>query len=311
MPDALKTLVVCGGQSVADVMVRPFDGLPVTGTSKLVEHTGLFSGGCANNTALTLAKLGVPVEIVTSVGCDEFGDFLVKNLARAGVGTAHVRRDPERHTSVSIVLVSPDGERSFLHHPGANGGLRAEHFPQSILEKARVLHIGGALLLKDLDGPPMAGLLQRARSVGATITMDTTFDRYGTGLQLLGPCFPLLDVFLANEREAAAITSLATPEDCASFFLDHGCKAAVIKMGDKGCLLATGSERRRIHAFSVPVVDTTGAGDAFAAGFLAGLVGGRSVEDCARLGCAAGGRCVGHPGASAFPVSMQDLYALM
>jgi sugar/nucleoside kinase (ribokinase family) len=276
-----------------------------------VEHTGLFSGGCANNTALTLAKLGVPVEIVTAVGRDEFGDFLVRNLARAGVGTAHVRRDSERHTAVSIVLVNQDGERSFLHHPGANGGLRDEHFPQSLLAQARVLHIGGALLLKELDGAPMAELLTRARAAGATVTLDTTFDRFGTGLRLLGPSFPLLDVFLANEREATALSGLTTPEDCAAFFLDRGCKATVIKMGEHGCLLATGSERRRLPAFSLPVVDTTGAGDAFAAGFVAGLVNGRSLEDCARLGCAAGGRCVGHPGASAFPTSMQDLDALM
>lgn len=307
----MKTLVVCGGQIVADVMVRPFDGLPVPGTSTLVEHTGLFSGGCANNAALTMAKLGVPVEIVTSVGCDTFGDFLVRNLERAGVGTAHVQRHAELHTAVSVVLVAKDGERSFLHHPGANGGLRAEHFPQSLLEKARVLHIGGALLLKELDGPPMAGLLSRARDAGATITVDTTFDRYGTGLQVLSPSFPLMDVFLANEREATALTGRATPEECATFLLDQGCRAVVIKMGEKGCLFAAANERRRLPAFSVPVVDTTGAGDAFAAGFVAGLVNGRSLEDCARLGCAAGGRCVGHPGASAFPTSMQDLDRLV
>lgn len=306
----MKTLVVCGGQSVADVMVRPFEGLPIPGTSKLVEHTGLFSGGCTNNTALTLAKLGVPVEIVTAVGRDEFGDFLVRNLTRAGVGTTHVQRDPTLHTAVSIVLVNQDGERSFLHHPGANAGLRGEHFPQSLLEQARVLHIGGALLLKELDGPPMAELLSRARAAGATITLDTTFDRYGTGLRLLAPCFPLLDVFLANEREATTLSGRTTSEDCAAFFLDAGCAATVIKMGDKGCLLATGSGRKRLPAFVMPVVDTTGAGDAFAAGFLAGLVSGRSLEDCARLGCAAGGCCVGFPGASAFPVSMQDLYSL-
>ena len=307
----MKTLVVCGGQIVADVMVRPFEGLPVPGTSTLVEHTGLFSGGCTNNTALTLARLGVNVEIVTAIGHDEFGDFLVRNLERAGVGTAHVQRDSKRHTAVSIVLVNQDGERSFLHHPGANAGLRGEHFPQPLLEQARVLHIGGALLLKELDGPPMAELLSRARTAGATITLDTTFDRFGTGLSLLGPCFPLLDVFLANEREATALSGRTTPEECATFFLDAGCKATVIKMGEHGCLLASGPDRRMLPAFSVPVVDTTGAGDAFAAGFLAGLVNGRSLEDCARLGCAAGGRCVGHPGASAFPVSMQDLYALV
>ena len=306
----MKTLVVCGGQSVADVMVRPFEGLPDRGVSKLIEHTGLYSGGCANNTALTLSRLSVAVEIVTAVGNDEFGDFLVRNLERTGVGTQYVQRIPGAHTAVSIVLVTKDGERSFLHHRGAYSSLREEHFPQALLEKARVLHIGGALLLKDLDGPPMAKLLGRARAAGAQTTLDVTFDRFGAGRTLLAPCFPLLDVLLANEREAAAITGRATPEDCAAFLLDQGCRATVIKMGEKGCLLATGGQRVHLPAFSVPVVDSTGAGDAFAAGFLAGLVNGRTLEDCARLGCAAGACCVSHPGASAFSTSIADLFGL-
>ena len=309
---ALSTeqVVVCAGIVVADVILRPFSGLPEPGGLKLVERIGLYSGGCAANTALTLARVGVPTEVVASVGQDEFGEFLVRTLAGSGVGVAGVVRSPELGTSTTVVLVAADGERSFLHTIGANAGLHPEHFPAALLHRCRILHFGGALLLPGFDGPPMAEVLCAARAAGALTSLDTAQDHSGRWYSTLATCLPELDVFMTSEREGAAIAGRDNPQEAASFLLDRGARFVAIKLGQRGCLVASAGERHRLPAFSVPVVDTTGAGDAFAAGFLAGLAAGRDLRSCGLLGCAAGARCVSHPGAAAFPVSMDDLLSL-
>ncbi len=305
-----KDSVVSAGIVVADVIVRPFAALPERGGLRLVERIGLYSGGCAANTALSLARLGVPVEVVASVGGDEFGNFLERTLAEAGVGVSGLVRSRELGTSATVVLVAADGERSFVHTIGANAGLRPEHFPAELLSRCRILHLGGALLLPGFDGEPMAGVLRAARASGALTSLDTAQDQSGSWYKTLAPCLPGLDVFMTNEREGAAIAGHEDPEDAARFVLDCGARWVAIKMGERGCLLASTTERHRLPAFSVPVVDTTGAGDAFAAGFLAGLAAGRGLRDCGLLGCAAGARCVSYAGAAAFPVTMGGLLSL-
>jgi sugar/nucleoside kinase (ribokinase family) len=306
-----KHSVVCAGIVVADIVVCPFTGLPDLGTLKLVERTELHVGGCAANTAITLAQLGVETEIVACVGEDEFGYFLSSTLARQGVNISGLVRSPKLATSTTVVLVAANGERSFLHAIGANAGLGPEHFPARLLQRCGILHLGGALLLPRLDSYPMAALLSAARAAGTVTSLDTVWDHSGGWYETLAPCLSQLDILMANESEAAALANSADPDAAADFFLGCGVRWVAIKLGERGCLLASSSERHRLPAFDVPVVDTTGAGDAFAAGFLAGRAAGCDLRTCGLLGCRAGARCVSHVGASPFPISSADIWSVV
>jgi sugar/nucleoside kinase (ribokinase family) len=303
-------VVISAGIVTADVVVRQFAGLPELGSLAVVDRIELYSGGSAANTAITLVKLGVPTELVACTGDDAFAEFLVGTLTRSGVNTRGLVRLPDVSTAATVVFVAANGERSFLHAVGASAGLRPDHFPTALLDRCRILHIGGALLLPAFDGKPMADVLQAARTAGAATSLDTVWDSSGKWYTSLAPCLPQLDVLMTSEREAIAIAGSSNPDVAADFFLSCGVRWVAIKRGERGCLLASANERHHLQAITVSVVDTTGAGDAFAAGFLAGLADGQDLTNCGLLGRAAGALCVTDPGAANFPVSMAGLRSM-
>ncbi|MCL7454017.1 MAG: sugar kinase, partial [Anaerolineae bacterium] len=295
----LHNPIVCLGILVADVVGRPLRAVPDVGRLVLVDEMALHTGGCALNAATGLARLGLPAQIVGKVGVDPFGDFLLQMMAERGIGTQGVSRDPETGTSATMVMVAPNGERRFVHYIGANACLRLDDVDRALITGASILHVAGALVLPGLDGRPMGALLQTARAAGVITFLDTVWDDTGRWLDLLGPSLPHTDYFVPNLAEAQALTGLDDPEDVAYALLDRGVGTVGLKMGSEGCLVASGTgEELRLPAFDVPVVDATGAGDAFAAGFMAGVWLGWSLEQTARLANALGALCVTGAGAS-------------
>jgi len=295
-----KKPVVCLGIMVADVVGRPVTSFPDRGQLVLVDDMRLHTGGCAVNAAIGLARLGVPVEVIGKVGNDAFGDFLRAQLKKHHVGTTGVRRDRATGTSATMVMVLPDGERSFVHYLGANAKLLPGDIDFGLIKKSAVLHFAGFFVLPGMDGPPTAALLQKTRAAGVTVFLDTVWDAAGRWMQLLAPCLPLIDYFVPSLAEAQKLTGLDRPEDVGRALLDRGVGVIALKMGSDGCLVMTGKgEKIRIPAFRVSVVDATGAGDAFAAGFITGVRLGWPLERTARLANAVGALCVTAAGASA------------
>ncbi|MGC8874139.1 MAG: carbohydrate kinase family protein, partial [Chloroflexia bacterium] len=229
--------VVCVGILVADVVGRPLRALPEAGRLVLVDEMGLYTGGCAANTATALARMGIPVEVIGRVGADPFGDFLVRELERRGIGTRGISRDPATGTSATMVMVDPDGERRFVHFIGANARLTLEQISPERIRQAAILHVAGALVLPGLDGPPMARLLQMAREAGAVTFLDTVWDDTGRWMELLSPCLPYVDYFVPSLAEAQALTGKQAPEEVAGALLEHGIGAVALKMGAQGCLV--------------------------------------------------------------------------
>ena len=304
--------VVCLGIMVADVVGRPLRTLPAPGRLVLVDEMSLHTGGCAVNTAIGLARLGVPVQVIGKIGLDPFGDFLLRQLDGQSVGTRGVSRDPEIGTSTTMVLVDPDGERRFVHYMGANARLTLGDVDWGIIESASILHVAGALVLPGIDGQPTAELLQRAQAAGVTTFLDTVWDDTGRWMDLLGPCLPRVDYFVPSLAEAQALTGLDDPEDVARALLDRGVGTVGLKMGADGCLvMSDAGEVLRVPAFEVDAVDATGAGDAFAAGFIAGVWRGWSLERTARFGNAAGALCVTGVGAAGGVRSLPETLAFM
>ena len=276
--------VVCLGILVADVIARPFDELPPTGSLGLVERVSLHGGGCALNTASALTRLGCTAAVAGKVGDDALGDFLIHLLDERGVDRRGVIRDPSASTSATVVLVRGDGERTFLHAKGANAQLNDRELDSELLFSGRCLHIAGALVLDALDGEPCAALLGEAKRRGLVTSLDTVWDASGRWERIL-PCLPHVDVLAPSLAEALAMSGKRDVENAAAWLRRAGARDVVIKLGPDGCYVAG---KGYVEPVQVEAVDGTGAGDAFVAGLLHGVLDEWPLERSARLANAAG-----------------------
>ena len=294
MPD-----IVCLGQFTADVVVAPVNSLPEKGKAIFVDGISLHNGGCACNTAVSLGKLGVDTAVIGKVGCDTFGDFLIEVMRDANLDTSGIVRDAGVNTSATAVLISPDGERSFLHYSGGNAKMSADDVDYGLIKKAKILHVAAAFLVPGMDGEPMARVLEKARSMGVTTSLDTAWDAEGRWMQLLEPCLAHVDLFMPSIEEAQMLSGKERPEEVAEFFLDYGIGTVLLKLGAEGCYVRTADEDFTTGAFKVEkVVDTLGAGDSHAAGFLAAIAGGWDLPRACKFANAVGAACVSARGTS-------------
>lgn len=295
MPD-----VTCVGLVVADIVGKPVESLPERGRLLLLDRIELHSGGCAANTAIALARLGVRTAILGKVGRDGFGDFLIDCFQSSGIDASGVTRDATHATSATMVLGHGDGERSFMHSIGANGALCLDDIDFDTIRRSKILHIAGALLMPELDGEPMADLLRRAQSAGVITTFDTVWDPRGLWMRKIGPCLPHIDYFLPSFEEARMLADGQDDPACvAQFLLERGVRVVGLKLGDRGSYVqAQGQPGYYVPACPVETVDALGAGDAYVAGFIAGLDQGWNLVRCARLATAVGGCCVTALGSS-------------
>jgi sugar/nucleoside kinase (ribokinase family) len=284
--------VTCLGILVADAVCRPVDEYPKRGQLVLVDRIAMYPGGCAANTGTALAKLGIATTIMGKVGADPFGDFVINALGARGLDTGSIVRDPDAQTSATAVMVQSDGERSFVHCVGANAKLREAELDFATIEASRILHIAGTFLMPGFDGQATASVLKRAREAGVTTCLDTAWDSRGNWMKLLECCLPHLDYCVPSYEEAQKITGKTAPEDIAQVLMDHGVGTVGIKMGEDGCYLRSPAESVRMPACRVEAVDATGAGDAFVAGFLTGVVNAWDLEATARFANAVGASCV-------------------
>ena len=301
--------VVCLGILVADVIVRPVDGLPPGGELELVDEISMHGGGCALNTASVLVRFGLSAAVVGKVGADSLGDFVLRLLEKRGVEHAGVVRDQATSTSASVVLVDSAGERTFLHLPGANGRLRPEELDEEALSSARALHLAGALVMPELDGLPTAAVLERAKSRGVMTSLDTVWDATGRWERLV-PSLPHVDLFVPSFAEAAAVSGEQEPAAAASWLRERGVGTVALKLGPEGCYVSGEEFEGFLAAPKVQTIDGTGAGDAFAAGFLYGRLAGWPLERSAALANAAGALATTAVGAVEGVTSLDETLAL-
>jgi len=284
---------LCVGNAVADFVGRPFREFPGRGKLALLDRIGMFAGGCAVNTAVVLGRLGNRPGVVVAVGDDEPGRFLLRRLGEEGANTRYAVVAPRHPTSATLVLVSPDGERSFLHSLGANCALKESHVPAAALRRFRWLHLCGYFLLPGLDGAPSVRLLKRASKLGLATSLDVCWDSRGRW-RLVRPCLPFTDYFMPSLEEARGILGTGNPAEISRRAFALGVRrAVVVKMGAQGCWMQQrGKTGLAVPSPKVRVVDATGAGDAFDAGFIAASLRGRGLVEAASAGCAAGALAV-------------------
>lgn len=287
--------VICSGAAIHDTVVRPVDD-PQWGTTTIVDTIEPHVGGNAANTSIALATLGVPVRTVGAVGRDPHGEFVISALRRAGVLVDAISV-VDAPTATTVALVNSSGARQFLHRPGASAAAFSAplDFPAALLDGMAHYHLASLFILPNFR-PHAPATLARARAAGLATSLDTNWDPRGIWMGDLAPCLPDLDYLFMNEDEARMATGAADPAAAAKKVLDLGARAAVIKLGPRGCGIYTAEGEVLCPAFDVPVKDTTGAGDCFVAGFLAARLRGADLYEAGRFANAVGAfsvQCVG------------------
>ena len=304
---AKKYDLSCLGILVADVFGKSIDRFPEKGTSEYFNDLQIHPGGCAYNTAVDAARIGMNVGVLGKLGRDLYGKILEQSLEHAGVDTSGVSfAEGEReHTAFSFVMVPEDGQRRIYHTMGVNGTYGPEEVNREIIAASRILHIAGVPLMPALTSDSIVDLLRYAKGLGVLTSLDPVVKP--DIADYIVPCLPYLDIFLPNVDESFYITGLKNPSDQLRFYLDHGVELAGIKLGEEGSLISDGKQTITCGIYSVPVKDTCGAGDAFVAGFLYGRLQNWDLERCARFATAASAFCVQSIGATPASLGVREL----
>ena len=295
--------IVCG-TCVADILVRPVPLSAAVGAGILfhVDPIEATTGGIVCNSGIALKRLGMRVAAASLVGDDLWADLVRRRLAGEGIDTAALESDPRLATSTTAALIDPGGERSFAHHVGAPGRLDLafvrRHLPQ--FARSRMALVGYVGLLPALE-PQLAEALAAIRGTGCAVALETAGS--GGTLDTIAPALPFVDVYAPSLDEAAHQTGLADPRAIIDRYRRHGAAGVVgVKLGSQGAVVA-GPDGPVLEipciAAPGPVADTTGAGDSFLAGLVAGILRGMPLRQAGLLGAATAACCVTGLGATA------------
>ncbi len=306
--------LVCSGNIVADLLVRPVDEFR-WGASVWVEDMARSLGGNGANTSYAAALCGARVRLWGMVGADEAGAYALAQLEAAGVDTRAVIRSPSHPTAASVVLVQTNGERMFLHRPGASLAVFAEPLSFAGLpeEGFSHYHLASPFALP-LQRPHAAENLRRARAAGLTTSVDAQWDSRGRWMEDFAALLPHTDYLFLNQEEAERLAGTGDPPAAAARLRQAGARSVILKLGARGCRVFGPGVEFAQPSFQVTVVDTTGAGDCFVGAFLAATQQGASLAAAARQACAvaaltvrAMGAVTGLPGRERLPEALAKL----
>lgn len=289
--------ILCAGSIVLDTIVRPVADLQ-WGTTTFLDGMTRHLGGNGANTSFALARLGCNVRLLGAVGNDDAGTFVEHLLRGGGVDISRLAHSPLPNAA-TIVLVHTDGRRQFLHRKGASEDAFRNGivFNADKVGDATHFHLASLFVLPALRQNAPA-ILQAAKAAGLSTSLDTNWDPHGEWLRVLAPCLPFTDVLFLNEDESRMLTGTDDPVAAAALLHGHGAHTVVQKRGSEGSIVCV-RNAEPVHApgFRVHAVDSTGAGDCFAAGFLRAWINGRSAVVAAHAGNAAGAFSVQRVGA--------------
>ena len=276
------------GAAIADILMKPVDETVFSLGSCAVESIRMSLGGDALNESTVLARLGHRPMLVTKLGEDGVAEFILAHCAREGI-EVHAARDGEMDTGINAVLVRRDGERSFITNK--NGSLRRlalsdvlPVFETEAFRQAKLACLASMFVSPQLGVGDMETLFASVKAAGKILCADTTKRKNGETIADAAGALKHLDYFFPNLEEARLLTGLNEPEEIAQALIDVGVGCVALKLGGRGCLVKTREEELWIPAYAGTVcVDTTGAGDNFAAAFIAGILEGKTPVQCGAL----------------------------
>ncbi|EXG80518.1 carbohydrate kinase family protein [Cryptosporangium arvum] len=296
----------CVGVHVLDHLVIGIESIPEHGGGQLVETIRLSAAGTAGGTALVAARLGAEVRSIGVIGTDALGDTLLALLARDGVDTGGLVRTDGHQTSASVLPIRPGGDRPAWHCIGANGAFTIDDVRDEQLHDLTHLHLGGP---EFLGGDAAARLLRRAHERGTTTSVDVLAPGDPGLLAWIAAALPYTDYLLPNDEQVRGFTGATDLVDGARALVERGAACVAVTRGARGALVVTDDQVVDVPAYATRVVDTSGCGDAFSAGFLRGRSLGFDLRGSAELGCATAAQVAGGLGTDAGTYTLDDVLA--
>ena len=296
MPAPLDCL--CAGIVVADTVCHPLARMPAQGVLIKTDRIEFSIGGCPANVAVDMARIGLKSGLSGRVGADVFGREVRNLLDDSGVDTSQLETSEATPTSTTFVLNVAGEDRRFIHCVGANAEYDGMHVTEEAIRAAKMLFVGGFCLMDSLTPERTVRLFRIARENGIPTALNVVLSDSTDTMAWLNPVLPWTDYFFCNNDEAERITGQTNTVKQAEALRELGAKTAIVTQGEHGSVLIGPKDRLRAGVFHVETVDATGTGDAFSAGFLFGVLRGRTVADCLKLGAAMGASCVQSMGAT-------------
>ena len=278
--------VVCAGIATWDTLLTGIDRDLMRMDGMFAESVLASPGGDAVNAAVSMARLGLSVAVCALLGEDRAGDMVVSTLNEEGADTSYLTRKKEIHTAAPVLLVDKEGERHIIRIPD-NGNMffTREMVSDEVLEQARHLHFASANVMGKIDGKPLGELFQRAHELGLTTSMDASYDKGGKWMENIRGALENCDIFIPSLQEASVYAGSTDLQEICSFFRAFPLKCFGVKLGKKGVLVTDFQETSILPSlYQGTPVDTTGAGDAFLAGFTAAWLRGYDLVSCGWFG---------------------------
>lgn len=279
-----KVDVICVGAAIIDIPLQPVSKNIFDIESYPIDKIAITTGGDAINEAIIISRLGYKAALMSRIGNDTMGEYIVKQCKLNNVDASSLVVDDSIDTSINIALVREDGERTFITN--RNGSLwrtRVEDVSFERFKDAKVLSLASIFNNPLIDNGALVKIFEAAAENNLIICADIKKSRDGKGLNDIKESLAYLDYFFPNFGEAAELTGKKELDEIADVLLGCGIKNIVIKIGKNGCFIKNKNERYIIPAFKVKGIDTTGAGDNFVAGFITAILDGSPLEDCGKF----------------------------
>lgn len=305
MPD-----VIALGDINVDIIAQ-FSAFPAEGGDALAHSAEFHCGGCAASAAMALASMGLSAGLIARIGPDPWAAKALDSLNEAGVELDYLQRDPSVMTGLMYIVVTPGGERTILGSRGANARVDPARIRAEWFQAARLLHLSGYALLDEPQRSAALLAIELAQQNGLPVSLDPGMTISDKAMHEMRALLPQIDIFLPTLAEARHFTGFTEPEACAKALLARGARLVALKLGDAGCLIGDGGGLVRVPAFSVEARDSTGAGDSFAAGVIAGTLGGLDRRSTAILANALGAATAARVGGSTSGSRVQEVFALL
>lgn len=296
-----KLDVICLGAVVVDIPLRPVSKAIFDIESYPVDRIAMTVGGDAMNEATIISRLGFKTGIIACIGDDTAGQFILQSCLKDNIDTEGIKIDPHLDTSINVGLVTENGERTFITN--RNGSLwkeSIEHIDFEKMKQAKILSLASIFNNPLLDGKTLVKIFRTAKAENMLITADMIMPRLGETLEDIQEALSYVDYFFPNFDEACLLTGKKHEDDITNILYGCGIKNVIMKIGKRGCYIRNANGTMIVPACKgITAIDTIGAGDNFASGFIAGLLQGKDIRECAIYANCTAAVSVQHTGATA------------
>lgn len=289
---------LCAGIIVADMVCQPIDVMPPAGALVKTERIEFSIGGCSANMAVDMTRLGLNVGLSGRVGQDLFAREVRERLNQSGVDTTRLEESKTTPTSSTFVVNVKGEDRRFIHCVGANAEFDGTQLGEDDIRSAKSIFLGGYCLMEAMTPERVMRLFRIAREAGVITGLNVVIPEKTDMRAWLSPVFAWTDYFFCNNDEAEQITGESDVIRQAEALQKLGVRTAVVTHGHRGAVVFSPDQRLRAGVYPVKPIDGTGTGDAFASGFLYGLLRRESLVESLKLGTALGASCVRSMGAT-------------